>query len=222
MAQVLTPDKLIFSPKITSISSVDSLVTLVATKPSPDGKDTMDIYVHNALNLTTQQLTRGTADSKAMSPVLFASSEFDDKADHVIFLRCGKLWAIPIAGGEAYVLWEEKRPLQGFRICGMKEKVIIGEFAVNLSEKWPPAAKASDSSTTSGTGKLYDGLFVRYWNDWCADNEHNHLVAGQLITKEDGSLGIETPSVDLMAGLEVDCPGTGPGHGTDDYAVSAD
>jgi dipeptidyl aminopeptidase/acylaminoacyl peptidase len=65
------------------------------------------------------------------------------------------------------------------------------------------------------SGLIFDKVFVRHWDTW-KDGTRNHVF--RILLGADGSAG---QPVDLMAGVDGDCP-TIPFGGEDDYTVSPD
>ncbi len=62
-----------------------------------------------------------------------------------------------------------------------------------------------------GAGRVYDEMFVRHWDQW-KDGRRSHLF-GLELGKQD--------AVDLMAGMDADCP-TKPFGGGEDFAIGPD
>ncbi len=77
------------------------------------------------------------------------------------------------------------------------------------------AARFEKRQAEKTSGMIFDQIFVRHWDTW-KDGTRNHVF--RVPIGEDGAGG--TP-VDLMAGVDGDCP-TIPWGGDGDYTISAD
>ncbi len=77
------------------------------------------------------------------------------------------------------------------------------------------AARLEERKAAKTSGMIFDKIFVRHWDTW-KDGTRNHVF--RVPIGEDGAGG--TP-VDLMAGVDGDCP-TIPWGGDEDYTISPD
>ncbi|MCG6948198.1 MAG: S9 family peptidase [Acidobacteria bacterium] len=77
------------------------------------------------------------------------------------------------------------------------------------------AARLEAKEAEKASGMIFDKVFVRHWDTW-KDGRRNHVF--RIPIAEDGTAGA---AVDLMAGVDGDCP-TIPWGGDGDYTVSPD
>jgi acylaminoacyl-peptidase len=77
-------------------------------------------------------------------------------------------------------------------------------------------AKKKAVAEAKTTGKVYEKLFIRHWDEW-ADGTRNHLYAVKL----NGAGVADGASVALMAGFDGDAP-TKPFGGDTDFTISPD
>jgi dipeptidyl aminopeptidase/acylaminoacyl peptidase len=76
-------------------------------------------------------------------------------------------------------------------------------------------ARFEERKTSKTSGMIFDKIFVRHWDSW-KDGTRNHIF--RVPIGEDGAGGAP---VDLMAGVDGDCP-TIPWGGDGDYTISPD
>jgi len=77
------------------------------------------------------------------------------------------------------------------------------------------ADRLAEKAAAKASGRIYDRLFVRHWDTW-KDGRRNHVF--RLPIDDGGRAGAP---VDLMAGVDGDCP-TVPWGGDGDWSVSPD
>ena len=75
---------------------------------------------------------------------------------------------------------------------------------------------------TIATCQVFDSLLVRHWDTWNCYSKRNHLFLCPLQVTAEGNLSAQTDDlVDLMLGLEADCPPK-PFGGSEEFSVSPD
>eukprot|EP00981_Chlorochromonas_danica_P005895 scaffold1208_cov163-Ochromonas_danica.AAC.22 len=223
MCDLITPESLVFSPRLNEISShIDDprWITFSLTQFDSQQKSVTNIFLHNTQTYETRQLTRSQPGASASSPVLVSLLHPQGEVDHVFFLRTGKIWAVPLEGGESHIVWEESLPINSFQVAGLQgERFIIAEIAVSVQASDPFAP--ADALTNCGKGVLSNNLMVRYWTEWDPSKKRNHLFFAELRVDEEGCAKAEKPGTDLLHKIETDCPAKPPGgHGHADYALS--
>jgi len=123
-----------------------------------------------------------------------------------------QVWRIPTSGGEAELVTRLPLDVGSFVLspCGHHLAVSLEVFpdAKTLQETVDRLDARSKAKTT---GQLYDRLFVRHWDTW-ADGRRSHLF---LLPVAGGD------PVDLMAGLDADCPSK-PFGGSEEYTFVPD
>ena len=123
----------------------------------------------------------------------------------VCFLQGGAVCSMALGGGcQARVAGGPEQEIQGFKIFSGPFNRIWLLAVTSVSVR--PAASKTPSKTT---GMVFDQLMVRHWTDWNAYAQRNHLLLIQLMVTPEGLLSAreEMPPVDIMQGLETDCPG---------------
>jgi hypothetical protein len=220
----LTVDRLVYNSKLTEIASFGNnspwLAIAAARYDKIAQKNASNLFLHNADTYQTIQMTRNPPGKSVSNPTFISMKNGIGEVDHVLFLREGKIWSLPLNGGEASIVWEEMLPIGSFQVCGNNEKYIIAEINV------PPHAEepfAEEQSSGRGKGIMFEKLMIRYWTEWNLFKNRNHLFIGHLTINEDDCIKVEKPVVDLMHGIESDCPAQPPsGFGVHDYTVSED
>jgi len=223
-SSILTPEKLVYSSRILEVSiGCGSFIAFSVKEFTATKKDAINIYLHNIDTGKTIQFTRNNAGERSTQPEIVALYQ-PGEADHLLFLKDGKIMIAPLAGGESYVLMEEAVPINSYKIYhdGFYNTHIIAEMEV-FADLSPEQTKAKDKDIAeSGTSAtLFNSLMIRHWNTWGAYEKRNHLFVKMI--QLNGNQKFETvsdPVVDMMLGMHTDCPGKGPGGGMDAYSIS--
>ena len=197
-------------------------------QPSPDGSvaafvvTTMDLEANRGGRNLWLAATDGTSRTKLTGHTASDWSPRWADARLLYFLsnRSGssQVWRIAVDGGEAEQVTVLPLDIEAFKM-GPDAK------ALYLGLKVYPECDPSMSCTVErlqleeakrATGMIFDQTFVRHWDFW-KDGRRNHVF--RLALGEDG-LPIGEP-VDLMAGVDGDCP-TIPWGGDEDWTVAPD
>lgn len=222
----ISPKDLIFASKISEIAAYgtdDHWLAFTASRYDSNRKQVTDLFLHSSGSFSTLQLTRNGPGVSVSCPTLASIYQPNGEVDYVLFLRAGKVWAVPLEGGESFVVWEEALPINSFQVGGTpQQKYIIAEITVPVHTDSP---FSPETAGTGGKGKgvMHSSLMVRYWTEWDTSKARNHLFIGFLTVDPEGCVKVQQPAVDLLHMQEVDCPAKPPaGHGKDDYALSVD
>lgn len=189
---------------------------------SPDGKlvaftlRTTDLAANRGrtdvwlLDVATKGLRRLTTHEAGDSSPRWAP---DGRTLYFLSTRSGssQVWKLSLLGGEPEAVTKEPLDLEGFDLSPDGRTLLLG-MAV-FPGKSPAETKAAldDTEKSKASGMLFDRLFVRHWDTW-SNGTRNHLFAFPLPSG---------PAVDLMKGMDADCP-TKPFGGMEDAAVSPD
>ncbi len=188
-------------------------------QPSPDGK-----WVAFTLRTTDLAANRGRTDlwiAATDGSSTRRLTEHPDADSHPRWMPDGsaiaflssrggssQIWTIAPKGGEAKPLSSFPVDVGGFAIARDGKR-----FAVAL-EVYPDAktleeTAARDAARAKDPVKAlaYDTLLFRHWDSW-EDGKRSHVFAWEP--------GSETPPVDVMPGMDADCP-TRPFGGSEDF-----
>jgi dipeptidyl aminopeptidase/acylaminoacyl peptidase len=144
----------------------------------------------------------------------------DERMLYFLSTRSGssQVWRLAVDGGEAEQVTNLPLDVDAFQVGPGAGALYLAlkvypdcEDPVVCSEK---RLRLEDERTTSGM--IFDSTFVRHWDTW-KDGRRNHVF--RLALGTDGLT--EGEPVDLMRGVEADCP-TIPWGGDDDWTVSPD
>jgi hypothetical protein len=234
---VLTPERLIFAPRLVEVGQsslaaevTDQVVFTVREFDETTRQDTANIFVHNTDTLSVKQLTRNAFGVKSLHPVLVSLDQTGrEELDHILFLKQGKIHAIPLCGGDSYVLYGEGIGINSFKFFTdiNKNSFLVCEMDVyptmNPTETAAFDASQSSGKTLTSTGIVFDKLMVRYWDSWGVFRKRNHLFTIPIEIDGSGRYSANKSLLrDLMYGMETDCPGKSPGNGPEDYSISPD
>jgi dipeptidyl aminopeptidase/acylaminoacyl peptidase len=128
-----------------------------------------------------------------------------------------QVWRWDLSAGRAQQVTDLAIDVDAFK-TGPGGKALYAGIAVfpNCDDSIPCTAKrlaAIEAKKTSGM--IFDKVFIRHWDTW-KDGRRNHVF--RIPIGDDGAAG---EAVDLMSGVDGDCP-TIPWGGDGDYTVSPD
>jgi dipeptidyl aminopeptidase/acylaminoacyl peptidase len=204
---------------------------LSAVAASPDGN--MIAYQLRETDLAANKgktdlylLRLGTAGA---GPVMFASTPDknerdpafapDGKSIYYISNQSGsdQIWRYDIASAATLQISNFKADVSGFKISPNGQTFAVwGDIARNCME-FGCAAEGDKSKTGPGTGRVYDQLMVRHWDQWETPGNYSRLFTVTL--GADGKLGT---SVTAMDGTLVGDAPTKPFGGAEEISWSAD
>lgn len=228
---VMTPETMIFAPRFVEIGQSTEasapLLPFTIRDFSSDRTDTMNIYLHNINTMENKAMTRNPYGVKSLHPLLTTLEGGNGDLDHLLYLKQGKVWAIPLSGGESYILYEDAIGVGSFKVFfdGYRHAFLMVEMEV-YPHMTPSETADHDAISTKPnhtTGVIYDQLMIRYWDHWSAFKKRNHLFTMPIEIDEIGRYKAnKTYLKDIMWNMETDCPGKSPGNGSEDYHISSD
>jgi dipeptidyl aminopeptidase/acylaminoacyl peptidase len=123
-----------------------------------------------------------------------------------------RIWAVDIDGGESRLLRELPVDVDNVQVSADGRLLVFGaETYPDCPDLDCTAKRDEEKKSKKSTGRLFSSLFVRHWDSWF-EGKRNHLFAAKV---EGG------PVVDLLRGLDADCP-TKPWGGVEDFSISPD
>ncbi len=197
-------------------------------RPSPDGRlvaftvTTMDLDAnrgHSSLWLA------GTDGSGARRLTNHEASDSSPRwaGDRVLYFLSGRtgstqVWRIAVDGGEAEQVTDLPLDVEAFKVGPDAAALYLGLKVFPDCESSVPCTvdRLDERAARVATGMIFDRTFVRHWDTW-KDGRRNHLF--RLAMGDDGRAA--GAPVDLMAGVDGDCP-TLPWGGDEDWSVSPD
>ena len=196
-------------------------------QPSPAGDrvafvvTTMDLEANKGRRDLWMAATDGSGASRLTTdPANDWSPRWADK-DTLYFLstRSGsaQVWRWDFATGVAQQVTDLAIDIDAFK-TGPSGRALYAGIAVfpDCEDSIGCTAKRLEKHAAKKTsGMIFDKVFIRHWDTW-KDGRRNHVV--RIPIGEDGAAG---EAVDLMSGVDGDCP-TIPWGGDGDYTVSPD
>ena len=204
--------------------------------PSPDGKwvvftrqawdpdanqKTTNLWLVTADGTTTRPLTTavGVADGGPVwapdSKSIFFTSSRDGG---------GKAWVIRVDGGEARPFLKLAIDVDNLRMSP------TGAHLAFSAEIYPDSSTGKEIAETAkrdaekakrpSKARTYDKLMVRHWDSW-SEGKRNHVFVVPLTWDADGNATLGGDPLDLMSGVDGDCP-TRPFGGTEDFVFAPD
>ena len=144
----------------------------------------------------------------------------DDAVLYFLSTRSGstQVWRVRTDGGEALQVTDLPLDVQSLELGPEGGDLFVGlsvypDCGASLQCSVDRLAAEEARPTT---GRVYDRLFFRHWDTWW-DGRRNHVF--RIPLGSDGVISGEP--VDLMAGVDGDCP-TLPFGGSEDYVISPD
>jgi dipeptidyl aminopeptidase/acylaminoacyl peptidase len=200
--------------------------------PSPDGawicftrqvwdpdanQKTTNLWLVSRDGSTTKQLTtaKGVADGGPLwSPdsksVIFTSSREG----------AGKAWVVRIDGGEAKKLLELPVDVDNLRLSPDGSRLAFSAEVDPNATPEETAKRAADVAKNPVKARTYEKLMVRHWDSWF-EGRRSHLFVVPLAWDAAGDPKVDGAPLDLMKGIDADCP-TKPFGGLEDFVFSPD
>lgn len=171
---------------------------------------------------------RLTAHEKSSSQPRWSA---DSRFIHFLSGRSGssQVWRIAVDGGEAEQVTDLPLDVGSFALSPTGGHVVVGlEVFPDARTLAETKERLEKEEKRKSSGRAYDRLFARHWDAW-KDGRRSHLFALPLEQAAGGrgaakarQNGQKPPApVDLMAGMDADCPSK-PFGGAEDYAVTPD
>jgi dipeptidyl aminopeptidase/acylaminoacyl peptidase len=129
-----------------------------------------------------------------------------------------QVWRLATGGGEARQITDLPLDVESLKVAPDGSALYVGIAVFPDCEDPIPctAERLAEEEARKTSGIIFDRLFVRHWDSW-EDGRRNHVFRIPL-----GPDGLPAgPAVDLMAGVDGNCP-TKPFGGPEDYAISPD
>ena len=197
-------------------------------QPSPDGA--MVAFVVTTMDLEANRGGRNlwlaaTDGSVVHRLTTHAKSDWsprwaDSRMLYFLSVRSGstQVWRMAVDGGEAEQVTDLPLDVEAFKVGPGARALYLGlKVFADCDDSVPCTVERLEAEAErKTTGLIFDQTFVRHWDFW-KDGRRNHLF--RIGLGEDGM-----PSgapVDLMAGVDGDCP-TIPWGGDEDWSVSGD
>lgn len=191
--------------------------------PSPDGRRVVFV-----LRTTDLEANRGRTDlwlvnvdgsglrQLTFTPENESSPIWAPDGRSIFFLsprRGGaQVWRLPMDGGEAQPVTQLPLEVGTFKVSPDGQRLIVSLDVFPDCDTVDCTKKRLDEQEKRpATGRLYKQLFFRHWDEW-SDGRRTHLFTVPAV----GGAG-----VDLMKGMDTDCPGK-PFGGPEDYAFTPD
>jgi dipeptidyl aminopeptidase/acylaminoacyl peptidase len=197
-------------------------------QPSPDGTKvafavtTMDLDANTGRTDIWLAATDGSGARRLTThPASDSSPRWAD--DTTLFFLSGRsgssqVWRVAIDGGEAVQLTDLELGIESLKLGPAGTALYAGIAVFPDCEDSIPCTvdRLADRAVRKTSGVIHDRLFVRHWDSW-KDGRRNHVFRIPL-----GADGMPASDpVDLMAGVDGDCP-TLPFGGPSDYVISPD
>jgi dipeptidyl aminopeptidase/acylaminoacyl peptidase len=137
----------------------------------------------------------------------------DGKTLFFVSSRSGsaQVWRIALDGGEAQQVTHLPLDVDALRVAPSGAALVFSMAVFPGSSPDETRAALDAKRTSKASGMKFDRLFIRHWDAW-EDGTRNHLFAYDLASGH---------TVDLMAGMDADCPAK-PFGDSGDYAISPD
>jgi dipeptidyl aminopeptidase/acylaminoacyl peptidase len=126
-----------------------------------------------------------------------------------------QVWRLPVmGGGEAQVVTHLPVDVSGFLLSPDGARLVVSlDVFPACADLACTQKRLAEQSARKSSGQLYDKLFMRHWDAW-SDGRRSHLFALP-------STGGATEAVDLMKGMDADCPSKPFGDAAD-YTFTPD
>jgi len=197
-------------------------------RPSPDGAlvafvvTTMDVEANSSGSHLWIAATDGSAVHRLTT---HAASDWsprwaNSRTLYFLSARSGssQVWRMAVDGGEAEQVTELPLDVEAFKVGpGAGALYLALKVFADCDDSVPCTVDRLEAEAArKSSGMIFDRIFVRHWDFW-KDGRRNHIFRLAL-----GAEGLPSGApVDLMAGVDGDCP-TIPWGGDEDWTVSVD
>jgi dipeptidyl aminopeptidase/acylaminoacyl peptidase len=201
-------------------------------KPSPNGelavftrmgwdpetnKKTTNLWLVSIDGKRIRQLT-SSRDQKDSSPAWSP----DGRTVAFVSDRGGssQIWMIHVDGGEAWQLTRLPVDVSNLRWSPTGKHIAFSaEVYPELEHLEDTSKRDKERADNPVKAMKFDRLFIRHWDEWLVGKRRHVFVLP--LRRADGDYDIDGAPVDLMKGVEGDCP-TKPFGGIEEYAWSPD
>jgi dipeptidyl aminopeptidase/acylaminoacyl peptidase len=196
-------------------------------QPSPDGSQvafvvtTMDLEANKGRRDIWLAATDGSGVRRLTTDPANDSSPRWDGNDSLYFLssrsESSQVWRLTLGGGEPVQVTDLPLDVEALKVGPDGAALYVGIAVFPDCEDSIPcsAGRLEERAAQKTSGLVFDRVFVRHWDTW-KDGRRNHVF--RIPIDDCGKAGT---AVDLMAGVDGDCP-TIPWGGDGDFSISPD
>ena len=214
--EAFTPNDLVMMERVSSPQlspNGKEVIYLVRETFLAENKGKRRIWLHSLRNGQNRPLTR--FDSNAASPRWSA----DGNAVYFLSAMGGSMqvWRLDLRGGEAQPVTDLPLDVGGFVLSPTgKQIAVFMDSYLDCPDLKCTVARNEQASKEQATGRAYDALFLRHWDQW-KNGQRSQLFAQALDDR-----GIATGDVlHLSRGLNADVP-TKPFGGDEELSYTPD
>jgi dipeptidyl aminopeptidase/acylaminoacyl peptidase len=209
--------------------TVDDMIAMeriADPQPSPDGAwvaytvTTMDLEANKGRSDIWLAAVDGSATRRMTTHEASDSSPRWGVDGSLYFLssRSGssQIWRLPLDGGEARQVTDLALDVDAYRPGPDGALYVALQVFPDCEDPIScTVTRLADEAARASSGRIYDRLFIRHWDTW-EDGRRNHVF--RVPVDDTGRAG---PAVDLMPGVDADCP-TMPWGDDGDFEISPD
>src|SRR5262249_43792143 len=162
---------------------------------------------------TTKQLTtaKGVADGGPVWSPDSKSIVFTSSREGAV-----KAWVVRVDGGEPRKLLEFAVDVDNLRMAPDGSRLAFSAEVYPDASAEETAKRDAERAKNPMKGRAFDRLMVRHWDTWF-EGRRSHLFVVALTWDGAGDPNVDGAPIDLMKGVDADCP-TKPFGGIEDYA----
>jgi dipeptidyl aminopeptidase/acylaminoacyl peptidase len=189
-------------------------VVFVRRKTDLDAdKGRTDLWIMKADGSGLRQLTTSAASESSPAWLSATTVAFLSSREGATAKGTMQVWAIDVDGGEARRLTDLPVDVDALRTSrDGKQLVVSAETYPDCTDLACTAARDKEKAQKKSNGMVFDSLPVRHWDTWMTGKRRHVFVL---------PVAGGAPPVDVMKGLDADCP-TRPFGDEADYAISPD
>ena len=225
VAIILMAAPLAAAPRPFTVHDLVAMQRIADPQPSPDGTrvafvvTTMDLEANRGRSdLWLAEVASGAARRLTTAEAGDWSPRWSgDGTLYFLSSRSGsaQVWRLSLAGGEAEQVTRLPLDVSSLKVGPAGDALYLGlDVFVDCPDLACTADRLAAEAARKTSGRVFDRLFVRHWDTW-EDGRRQHVFRVPLAEGRAGE------PVDLMAGVDADCP-TQPFGGDGDYAISPD
>lgn len=193
-------------------------------------ENSTDIFLYDMATHVSRQLTQTNHGISNTQPIVLQAYPYGSMTlNSMLFQRDGVLLQMPL-NCELPPSAVSKFPFkpQSYRLFSYNDELymlaVIPVYA-DMTLQQTMDTDSQSQGVVQSSGMMFNKLMVRHWDTWNPYKKRNHVHLFRLRPSADGlqlAVDDDFAPIDLLLGLETDCPGKSPGQGIDEYNCASD